>query len=99
MSPALTHVRTLQADSRLEQLDELVKVPQGLIVLADLFQVIGIDDNIKSAKLGQPELLLVHARIAHLLPRLGGVGLAGRVDSFLEPVRDAYLLAARATYS
>ncbi len=71
------HVRALEADAALQQRHELVKVAAPLVELGHLVEVVGVDDDVEAAQLAQLELLLVHARKAHLCVREGGDG--GRV--------------------
>lgn len=60
------HVGALQAQRRLQQSDELLKVPAVLIVADQVLQLVGVDHNVKAADLRQPELLAVDARKANL---------------------------------
>ena len=55
--------------------------------LSHLFQVISVDDDVQSTKLGQPELILIHTGVADFLPGAGAVCLAGRLHSWLELVQ------------
>mmetsp|Transcript_2450 Transcript_2450/g.6170 ORF Transcript_2450/g.6170 Transcript_2450/m.6170 type:complete len:320 (-) Transcript_2450:3540-4499(-) len=78
------HVRAFQADAALHERDKLLKVALRLVVAADLLEVVRVDNDVERAQLRQPELALVHARKAHLLPRARAVGLARRVHGRLE---------------
>lgn len=60
------HVCALQAERRLQQSDELLKVASVLVVADQVLQLIGVDHNVEAADLRQAELLAVHAGKAHL---------------------------------
>lgn len=74
------HVRALEPECLLEQRDELVEVAAVLVVVDELVELVGVHDDVQAAHLREAELLLVDAGEADLLPGLGRVGLASRVD-------------------
>eukprot|EP00128_Syssomonas_multiformis_P005980 Colp12_sorted_trinity150504_noHs@23513 len=78
-----THVGTLKAKTSLEERDKLIKVAASLIVVDKLLKLVSVDNNVETANLGKAELLSVNAGIAHTLPGLGAVGLAGAVNGSL----------------
>ena len=81
------HVRPLQANASLHQGQELLVLATHLVVLRDFLQLVRVDDDVQRAQLCQPELALVHAREANLLPGARVVRLASRVDSVGEFVK------------
>ena len=54
-----------------------------LIVADQIFQFVGVYNNMETAHLGQPELSVVHTGEADLLPGSGAVGLPGTVHGSL----------------
>ena len=80
------HVGALQAQRRLQQGDQLLEVAPVLVVADELLQLVSVDHDVQAADLGQPELLAVHARKAHL-----GRHQAGRL-LFLEEGTDLHWL-------
>eukprot|EP00123_Amoebidium_parasiticum_P016952 comp23654_c0_seq1/m.40409 comp23654_c0_seq1/g.40409 ORF comp23654_c0_seq1/g.40409 comp23654_c0_seq1/m.40409 type:complete len:589 (+) comp23654_c0_seq1:220-1986(+) len=78
------HVRTLQTKTGLQKGDDLIEVAPADVVVDQLLQLVGMDHNVQTGNLSQPELLGIHAGIAHLLPCAGAVCLAGAVDGGLE---------------
>ena len=81
------HVRPLQANASLHQGQELLVLATHLVVLRDFLQLVRVDDDVQRAQLCQPELALVHAREANLLPGARVVRLASRVNSLGEFVK------------
>ena len=78
-----THVSTLKAETLLEQADEFVEVSVVLVVLDKFLQLLGINNQVKTANLGKAEFLLANTGSMNLLPDLDVVGLAGTVNSSL----------------
>ena len=77
------HVRALEAEARLEQLDERLVVSARLIVFNELLELVGVHDNVETADLSESKLVLIDARKADLLPRSRRVGFAARVNCAL----------------
>ena len=65
------HVGALQAQGGLQETHQLLKVAPLLIVVVQVFELVGMDDDVKAAHLGQPELVVVDACEANLLPGAG----------------------------
>lgn len=57
------------------------------VCLSHLLQVISVNDDVETTKLGQSELILIHTGVADLLPGAGAVGLASSFHSRLELVK------------
>ena len=67
---------SLETERRLEQRYELLEVAAILVVVDQVLELVGVHDYVEAAHLRQAELAVLDAREAHLLPRLGAVGLA-----------------------
>mmetsp|Transcript_29787 Transcript_29787/g.50046 ORF Transcript_29787/g.50046 Transcript_29787/m.50046 type:complete len:229 (+) Transcript_29787:1442-2128(+) len=81
------HVRALKPEPRLHKRKQRLKLAVVLVELADLLQLVRLHDDVEAAQLGQPELALLHARKAHLLPCARAIGLAGGLNRLLELVQ------------
>ena len=60
------HVRALQTERSLEQADELHEVAAVLVVVDEVFELVGVHDDVQTAHLCQAELLVVDAGEADL---------------------------------
>ena len=76
-------VRAVQVDTLLEQVHQLGEVAADLVLPDKVVQVVHEHDDVDAAHLRQAELVLVDARVAHVLPRLDRVGLARRFHRLL----------------
>ena len=65
------HVGALQANAGLHHGDELLEEAASLVEVRHLLQVVRVYDDVQTTQLRQPELALLHARIAHLRRRDG----------------------------
>ena len=65
------HVGALQAQGGLQQTHQLLEVAPLLIVVVQVLQLVGVDDDVKAAHLRQTELVVVDASEANLLPGAG----------------------------
>ncbi|GJC99267.1 hypothetical protein ColKHC_08093 [Colletotrichum higginsianum] len=77
------HVGTLKTKTLLQEADELIEVTVALVLLDKGLQLLGIYDKVKTADLGEAELLLLDASLVDLLPDLNVVGLASTLDGGL----------------
>lgn len=86
------HVSPLQAQRGLQQRDKFLEVSAILIVADQVFQLVGVDDDVKAADLCQTELLPIHARKAHL-----GIRDGYKLEStfYLEIRGDAFLASIK----
>ena len=60
------HMRSLESESSLQQLDQLFEVALALVVVVQLFKFISVHDDVKTADLRQSELLVINASEADL---------------------------------
>mmetsp|Transcript_31357 Transcript_31357/g.52888 ORF Transcript_31357/g.52888 Transcript_31357/m.52888 type:complete len:467 (-) Transcript_31357:1669-3069(-) len=74
-------VGALHVETSLDEGDELLKVAALLIVVDDLVELLGVDDDVETTDLSRAELLGIDAGSADLLPGAEVVGLAGGLDS------------------
>eukprot|EP00962_Isochrysis_galbana_P044601 scaffold17363_cov102-Isochrysis_galbana.AAC.2 len=78
------HVGTLQAEPLLEDGHYLLEVAALLVDRHELVHLVGVDDDVQRADLGEPELAILDARGIDLLPGAGRVCLPGGVNRRLE---------------
>ena len=74
------HVCPLLAQSCLHEGDDLLKETPVLVVVDQLIQLIGVDNDVQAADLRQTELPAIHTREANLQHKGVGVGWAAQGD-------------------
>mmetsp|Transcript_49881 Transcript_49881/g.106887 ORF Transcript_49881/g.106887 Transcript_49881/m.106887 type:complete len:232 (-) Transcript_49881:3532-4227(-) len=73
-------VRPLVAQTTVKEADELLKVAMLLVLGDQLLQVVRVHNDVHAGNLRAAELLSLHASDVNLLPGLGVVGLACRLN-------------------
>ena len=73
-------MRLVKSKALLHQANRLVEVSPDLVVLDQVIEVIGVDDDVKSCACCESELFNLDTSVADVLPRRDSVRLTGRCD-------------------
>lgn len=65
------------------QTNKFFEMSSVLIEVVEFFQLVSMNDDVKSTHLSQTELSVLNTSEANLFPCLGAVGLSGSIDSSL----------------
>jgi hypothetical protein len=63
------HVCSFKTQRGLKETHHLLKVAPILIVVDEVFQLVGVHNDVEAAHLGQAKLVVVNASKTHLFPR------------------------------